>query len=240
MDDKFLYQNRPLVRSGFSENLYAHISNMTVQNTLSPKRVFTFTLKFILASMSIFALILIFSEPVRAGVLNWFKSIAGFKVMDTAPDFNNPFDKVAYPITVTMDEVLQNSSFPFSIPTYLPDGYESLGGVNDEGGIALVWAKGFGIISFSVTKDWDVTIQANLENSEEIQINGQSALLIRGAWNENGEWVDTKKRTDLTWRKDGLIYFVSSSVVDPPSDALVPASEVLSDEELIKIAESIK
>lgn len=240
MDDKFLYQNRPPVRIGFSENLYTRISSMTIKSGLPAKRIFSFTLKFILASMTVFALILIFSEPARAGVLNWFKSIAGFKVMDTATDFNNPFDKATYPITVPIDEVLQNPSFPFSIPTYLPDGYESLGGVNDEGGIALVWAKGFGIISFSVTKDWDVTIQANLENSEEIQINGQSALLIRGTWNEKGEWVDTKKRTDLTWRKDGLIYFLSSSVVDPPSDALVPASEVLSDEELIKIAESIK
>jgi hypothetical protein len=59
-----------------------------------------------------------------------------------------------------------------------------------------------------------------------MRINARSTLIIRGGYDENGNWDSTKNTVHLYWREGGLIYILSS--------------DTLSDEELIKIAESIR
>jgi hypothetical protein len=228
MDDKFLFENRPPVRKGFGKNLYTRISNMTIRNGMPAKRAFSFAFKFVLASMTVFPLIVAFFQPVRAEFLNWVKYIAGFGVTDTAPDTSGPIVEFYFtpqPLPVAVDDL----PFTFSMPAYIPDGFHFSDDVviaQSKSWIAMTWRGEGGELELLVQQNWDMTIPAGVDSAKEIQINGQPAILIRGVWDKNGKWDNTIKEVQLYWRKHELIYTL--------------ISDVLGNEELLRIAESIK
>ncbi len=90
----------------------------------------------------------------------------------------------------------------------------------------MTWRGRGGEFDLLVQQNWNMTIPTGADSTKEIIVNGQPAILIRGMWDENGKWDNTIKQAQLYWRKDELIYTLTSDVLD--------------DEELIKIAESIK
>lgn len=226
MDDKFLYQNRPPVRPGFSENLYARLSNMVLQKKASNK-AFKLILRLGLAGLLLFTVLFTFSEPVRASVLDWIRHIAGFNVTDSIPDpGSNPeeyfYTPQPFPSTV------KDLPFAFSMPAYVPDDFAFSNDVviaQSKSWVAMSWSSGEGEFDLLVQQDWEMTIPAGVESTKEVKVNEQPAILIQGGWDENGKWDNMIRHIQLYWRKDGLIYILSS--------------DTLSDEELIKIAESI-
>src|SRR5262245_23540813 len=85
MDEKFLYESHPPIRPGFSESLYARLSNTVLQKKTS-NSAFKLILRLGLAGLLLFTVLFTFSEPVRASVLYWIRYIAGFNVTDSMPD----------------------------------------------------------------------------------------------------------------------------------------------------------
>ncbi len=238
MDNKFLYQNRPPVRPGFSENLYARLSNLPLQKRESTK-TFKFVFRFALVCLLMFALFFTLSNPVRASVLDWIKHIAGFTVEEStsAPviDESQVTVYVSDDTPQPLSTALKDLPFTISLPTYIPERFVFTNNVfKTKSWISMSWVdKHQGEINLMVARNWEVIFQAGMDSAEAISINGQPALLIHGWWERNGKWDQNLGVLQLSWRKDGLIYNLSTQ--NP-----ILAVKVLSEDELIKIAESIK
>ncbi len=240
MDDKFLYQNRPPLRSGFSENLYVRLSNLALQKRESNK-TFKFVFRFAVACLLVFTLLLTLFEPVRANVLDLIKHIAGFTVEEStsAPVIDEAnatvyVDNYCTPQPLTT--ALKNLPFAFSMPAYIPERFVFNNDVIvTKSSISMSWVdKHQGEILLRAEQNWDMTFQAGMDSAEKISINGQPALLIRGWWDwRNSKWDQNLGVLQLYWRKDGLLY---SLMTESP----ILAVKVLNEDELIKIAESIK
>ncbi len=229
MDDKFLYRNRPPVRPGFGENLYAHLAGMAPKNKTLTKQPLTFALKLMHASIVVFLLIVTFSEPVRAEVWNLIQRIAGFEIIDSAPDFNSPNAEIYSFTPQPLPSAITGLPFTFSMPAYVPENFVFSNDVaiaHSKLWVSMNWIGAGGKINLLVQQDWEITIPAGVDSTKEIKINGQPAILIQGRWDENRKWDNTTKNLQLYWRKDGIIYSLSSGAV--------------SEDELIKMAESIE
>ena len=90
-----------------------------------------------------------------------------------------------------------------------------------------------GEIFLRIEQNWDMPFQVGMDSAEQISINGQPALLIHGWWDINGKWNQNFGVLQLYWHKGGLLYSLTTQ--NP-----IIAIKVLSEEELIRIAESIK
>ena len=211
MDDNFLYQNRPPVRSSFGENLYSHISSLPSQNRVS-KNTLRFILRFALIIMLVFAALFTFSQPVRASVLHWLREIAGFEIEE-----RNSLPKRVEEVSIPPDyhsnrlkEVIDRLPYKLSIPTYVPDGFsfEERVDVTDES-IFMRWMNGDGDeILMMVDTDHGQRYVTGTNAAREIQINSQPALLIQGGYDNNNVWNDDLKMINVVQRKDDAIYWL--------------------------------
>lgn len=250
MDDKFLYQNQPVVRQEFAENLYRRISN---QKGTIMKTSFSFAWKVAIAVMFLLGLTLTFSGSARAAVMDWIKNIAGFNVAETRVSplqnlgENEPVATTIVQVTPTVfpvatqsvPETLANMPFAFSLPAYVPEGYklsDDVGIANSKAWVALRWEKADGSeIQMLVQQEYTgFNIPAGVDSAEEIQVNGQKALLIRGWWDENHVWDKTKKVLQVHWIKEQRYYMLEFWNMPTDSDL-----ETLR-QTLVKMAESVK
>jgi len=239
MDDKFLYQNRPPVRQGFRESLYARIANNTVQKK-APNKVFKFALRFALACLFVFGLLFTFSEPVRANFLDWItKYIAGFEVQEVdnlheLPGYDEGTSFVLDHNSLTY--ALKDLPFEFSIPAHVPDGYVLVDKIEfDDSSVFLSWVNQDKEGIFMMVSRTNIPFAMIGTNSEEeIQINGQPALLVRGSYNTHDEWDPSLKRLSMYLIKDGLSYLISNNLFP-----LITMDMDTLEKELIRMAESI-
>ena len=136
MDDNFLYQNRPPVRQGFGESLYSRISDLPLKKGTS-RYALRFALRFAIVSMVLFTVLFSFSQPVRAGVLDWIKRIAGFEVQETNTVSTEGSVIIQPTVSGPMDEILNDLPYEISMPSYVPEGFifEDKVDVNDEFGL---------------------------------------------------------------------------------------------------------
>lgn len=169
----------------------------------------------------LFALVLItlvfaVSEPARAIVLEWIKIVAGFRVEETAVSPLIGYEEgivqaTEYAIpTMKVPDALANHPFPFNLPAWTPDGYaldENMAIANSKAWVMLNWVNpdGGGIFMLVEKEQPQYNLPAGEESSEEIQINGQPALLIRGDWASAEQWDPTRAVT-IYWEKNGLFY----------------------------------
>ena len=240
MDDKFLYQNRPPVRPGFGESLYARLSIMTPQNKTSTKRAIA--LRLVLAGLIVFMLVLTFSESVRADVWYWIRYIAGFEVQEVdnlheIPGYDEGSSSIIHPSF--MAHALKFLSFEFALPAYTPDGYVLVDRlVYQDTTVWLSWVnQDQEEISMFVNKlgpDFEPGTIIGSNSAEEIQINGQPAMLVHGSYNTNDEWDPNFKRISIYLIKDGLSYTISNN---PHSPIATSVEEF--EKELIHMAGSI-
>lgn len=240
MDDKFLYQNRPPVRSGFSENLYARLSDTTSQSKTPTKRAVV--LRFVLASLIVFVLMLTFSESVRADVWNWIRHIAGFEVQEV----DNLHDIPGYgegnsfaPNHPSIIYALKFLPFEFALPAYTPDGYVLIDQLTyDDRSVFLSWVNQDKEEIFIMVSKPSPEIGPNIvvgsNGAEEIEINGQPAMLVRGSYDENDKWDPNFKRLSIYLSKDGLSYLISNE----PHSPITTGMEKF-EKELIRMASSI-
>jgi len=148
--------------------------------------------------------------------------------------------------TVSVKELIENPPFQFGFPTWVPQGFtldEDAGIANSSSWISFVWTSPNRTeIEMLIEQDHaGYSIPAGEGSSEEIEVNGEPALLIRGFWNGNHEW-DSRRGLLLIWDKDGhsyrLNYFERGSIhneivpIEGDMDTIVA--------ELVRMAESIQ
>ncbi len=240
MDDKFLYQNRPPVRPGFSESLYTRLSNMSSQNKVSNKS-FKFALRFLLTGILVFAVLFKFSEPVRASVLDWIKHIAGFEVQEVDSFSVDPNESSFVLPHNSLVFALKDLPFEFAMPAYSPDGYVLVDKIEfDDSAVFLRWFNQDKEEIFMMIQNTDdPSVFTGFDSAEEIQINGQPALLVHGAYVDY-KWDYTMKGITIHLKKDGLTYRLGQFPKEEIDQSTPYMKDIgVSQNELIRMTESI-
>ena len=208
MDDKFLYENRPPVRPGFGQTLYARISK-----ELPARKGFgmtKFVLRLGLASLILLGALLTVSQPVRAAVLQWIKQVAGFEVSET-----DSLELSGEAISVTREERdslanLKDLPFEFARPAYVPDGFIFEDRVEVQAdSVFMRWLHANGDeILMQVDTDHGQRYLTGTDAAQEIEVDGQPAMFVPGGYDLNGNWDPAWKMLNLIQRKDNLIYWL--------------------------------
>ena len=211
MDDKFLYQNRPPLRAGFGENLYARLSNPTLQKGMS-SNFLRFILRFVLTALLLFAVLFAFSQPVRAGVLNWIKQIAGLEVEETNTFPVAEGETVSVPpeARYSLKDIIKDLPYELVMPAHVPDGFffEDKVDVQDKS-VFMRWLNGNGNeILMLVDTDHGQRYITGTDAAQEIQVNGQPALLVQGGYDVNGNWDSNRWMMNIIQRRDDVIYWL--------------------------------
>lgn len=202
---------------------------------------FKFGLRLVLAALLLFMILFTFSEPVRAGVLDWIKHIAGFEVheSETISGFGGE-DAITVPADAhsTLEDVIENPPFEFAMPAYVPDGYiftDKVDVYRKDKAIFTRWVNKDGEeILLLVEVDQGQGYLTGVDAAEEIEINGQPAMLVYGGYDQNGKWDSGLKMVNIYLRRDNLIYLLSWTT----SQTNTINQDVLTDE-LIRMAGSI-
>jgi hypothetical protein len=246
MDDKFLYENRPALRNEFRKSLNAKL----IKTEESEYKMFNKHLVSYSLIGVVFALILVFtiSAPVRANVLSWIQQIAGINVEESTESPLAGVTEVPSMITVLTPipvSELKDEPFDFAMPQYLP-GFE----LNQDFTVAqsktwvlLSWTRGQNdkLNMLVEINDGKLVVPAGKGSSSEIDLNGQTALLIRGGWTSDSQWNENKG-LELQWLNDGLRYDLQYYKTGDRNE-IVPFDETEVEsrlDELIQIAESVK
>ena len=208
MDDKFLYQNRPAVRPGFGETLYSRISNLPLQKGKSGNTL-RFTLRFAVVSVILFTGLFAFSQPVRASVLDWIKQIAGFEVQETNTVSSESSITIKPTASGSMDDMLNDLPYEIAMPSYVPDGFNFKDKVDVHAeSVFMTWRniKGDQIL-LQIDTEHAQRYLTGIDAAQEIQINGQSAMLIQGGYVDDS-WDSTLPTLNIIQRKGELIYWL--------------------------------
>lgn len=286
MNDDFLYHNRPPLRKAFADGLYQHLSELELDAPAQRRRGFSMrqpvthwnTWKFALPALltvTALAFVLAVSQPVRAGALQWIKTVAGFVVEErsesplealspgepspaetaaanpigpagTAAPAPTPLEPTVYLVpTLALPDVLENPPFRFGFPTWVPDGYtlDQVAGVAvSKSWVSFTWNNpDRAEIQLLVEQEYNgYAIPAGEDSSQEIQVNGTPALLIRGFWDAGHQW-DARRGISLGWVKDGVHYRLSYFERDVAHNEIKPIEGDMEAIilELVKMAESV-
>jgi len=211
MNDKFLYQNRPPLRPGFGENLYARISSLPLQKETS-KFIIRFGLRFAMTAMVLFAVLFTFSQPVRASVLYWIKQIAGLEVQEEDYIPLSESESVSIPPDVrdSLATIIKELPYQLAMPVYVPDGFvfEDKVDVQDTQ-VFMRWLNSDrDEILMLVDTDHGQHYITGTDAGQEIQVNGQPVLLVQGNYDVNGNWDSEQKMLNLIQRRDEVIYWL--------------------------------
>ena len=146
--------------------------------------------------------------------------------------------------TVAPEILLQNMPFDFDLPRFVSEGFvlnDSAAFANSSNWVLLTWSKTNDEVTMLVERTYTgYYLPAGPDNAEEVNVNGQPALLIRGWWDPDHNWDPTRK-LELHWqhkeRYYRLIYTqrsMSRWEIEPISTDI---QSVMND--LIRMAESI-
>jgi len=210
MDDKFLYQSRPPVRSGFGENLYARISSPHLRRE-TQKTTLKFALRFVALTLLLFSVLFTFSQPVRAGVLNWIRQIAGFEIRET--DSLPTTEKSVYippDIRDSLANILDDLPYTLELPAYVPDGFLFEDKVDlVKSSVFMRWMNKEGDeILMLVDTDHGQQYVMGTDAAQEVQVNGQPALLFQGGYDKEHNWDPDLQMINVVQRKGDLIYWL--------------------------------
>jgi hypothetical protein len=252
MNDDFLTQFQKPPRAEFESALYKKINKpIYIQNKKLSLRRLGYSFGIVIALL---ALTVIFVPNARAAVQSVIRKIAGIS-FDEVTELQSACD----PMKCEPEDVIgimpfekAQSTVPFAVnlPTWTPEGYwlnprvSLIRGAKDTGTIVAVeWLRS-GLAGAShedyvqqmTLRAWqdqgeNQTWSVAPESATEIKVNGKPAALVHGGWmlfsdNWNGEGM-----TSIAWLNHGTWYQLSAVFHDP--------STAISDEDMIRIAESI-
>jgi hypothetical protein len=143
---------------------------------------------------------------------------------------------------MSMADAQRQVPFPIRVPTWLPNGLMPRGAIVAPGPSAdsavapLVVDTAYGPASGSGgglhLQQAPVGVPASYafpaDRAQDTQVNGQSALYIKGAWQAAGQWNDAEDSATLSWEADGFTYLLQYSGLG------------LTRADLIRIAESLR
>jgi hypothetical protein len=249
MSDNFISNSLPPLRSEYKEALYQRISQL--DEDIRDKRPSYFTgvkkhwKSLVVASLLVSVLILLGSEEARAKVITFLETFGIFHFEET-DDF--PFEemsdvKVFDVATEYLSQIKESLSFELNIPEYIPEGYEldeEIGHASNYSWVSPSWSSPAGgsfLLLVQIADhypEWAVPIGPGAV--EEVRINEDHGVIVRGSWDFDKEVWNYERGLRLSWQKGDLVYSISSYTI--VSDKGKP-SDILTIEELIRIAESI-
>ena len=187
------------------------------------------------AAVVLLAVLVASSPSLRAAMVSLQETIGNvyLTITDRSPDTSDA--TIVEPELMSLQAARTAVPFYFGIPSQVPDGWvmEEQVRVNDLGGgpyVQIEWTNpGHGNISLSAREDDGSASRLVGPNSfREVEVGGQPAVLLKGAWDHDSqEWMWLEVRT-LIWKMDGVEYSLSASGRD------------LSEADLITIAESTR
>lgn len=210
MNDNFLYQNRPPVRSGFGENLYASISSSHPRRE-TQKTILKFALRFAALTLLLFAVLFTFSQPVRAGVLNWIRQIAGFEIreIDSLPTTEKSV-YVPPDLRDSLADILDDLPYTLELPAYIPEGFLFEDKVDlVKTSVFMRWMnEGGDEILMLVDTDNGQQYVMGTDAAQEVQVNGLPAILFQGGYDKEHNWDPDLQMINVVQRKGDLIYWL--------------------------------
>jgi hypothetical protein len=271
MNDNFLYQVRPPVRTEFAVSLRQRLADQFLgpdvqkQNSFQPGQILASqrTWKFALLFFVVFAAaILTFSGQVRASALAWIRTIAGFNVEERAEsplaqieegDKQSPDESQSTVVTVIpspiterpLEEIITDSPFQFSLPGWTPEGFVlSEPAVSTSGNwVMLTWSdadnREIALLVEDTYTGYDLPVGDG--SSEEIDLQGKSALLVCGNWDSSHQW-NPDLGIALYWLQDGHDYRLIYSEREALHNEIMPMQmdEKVVVEQLVRMAESFQ
>lgn len=252
MNDKLMYSFRPQVREAFAEELFTRLRSLDKgeTNITTPKNAFHLNWQYFLIALVIaIAMIFGLSPKIRTLASVWFQEIAGFRIeeqtenpmaeyIDADGVMDAPNATVYVVPTTTIDDLLSDPPFELSLPEYIPEGYEirsdKVAIAKSKTHIFIVYKKDGSryqeIVFLAETSTPSLSV--GVDAAEEITINGQSAMLVRGNWALDNTW-DYEQGITLYWTVGEINYRLITQGIDTDQiDELLP--------ELIKMAESVR
>jgi hypothetical protein len=204
---------------------------------------------------------------VRAAVDQAFRTVAGFLVeertvspvtgdenpvlvtaaqiptMEAQPTFT-PYT-VEIPSQAIKD-VIQNPPFDFSLPVYIPDGFTLQGdaatAISKEW-VMLGWSdQQHAEIEMLVEREYiGYALPVGVDSTEEIQVNGAPAMLVKGGWNGEHVW-QADYGMEIHWQVNGHYYRLiwNQRTSERNEITAVTADPNVVRSELIRMAESVK
>jgi hypothetical protein len=164
-----------------------------------------------LVCVFLLAIFFTFSKPARASVLDWIKHVAGFIVQETDA-LTGMEDAVTIPPTTseTLEQALQDAPFKFAIPAYVPAGFQLQNNVDIySDSIFLFWTNEEGDdILLQVETEHGQQYLTGTNAAQEIEINGQPAMLFQGTYDSNNTWDRDRKQINIVQRRGDLVYWL--------------------------------
>jgi hypothetical protein len=229
------------------------------------KRIFVM---YILAALLVcFGVLYSINGDIRAALDQAFQTVAGFLVeertvspvigdenpvpvtaaqiptMEAQPTFT-PY-MVEIPSQAVKD-VIQNPPFDFSLPAYVPDGFtlqsDAATAISKEW-VMLGWGdQQHAEIEMLVEREYTgYALPVGVDSTEEIQVNGTPAILVKGGWNGEHVW-QADYGMEIHWQVDGHYYRLIWNQRTPERNeitAITTDPDVVRSE-LIRMAESAK
>lgn len=163
------------------------------------------------AGLVLMSVLFTISQPARAAVLQWIKQVAGLEVSEVdSLDFSGD----AVPVTSEARDSLANLDdelpFEFALPVYVPAGFTFEDKVDVQAeSVFMRWLNANGDeILMQVDTDHGQRYLTGTDAAQEIQVNGQPALLVQGGYDANGNWDASRKMLNILQRKADLIYWL--------------------------------
>jgi hypothetical protein len=144
-------------------------------------------------------------------VLDWIKEVAGFLVheSETIPGLEDT-DIIPADARGSLANVKKNLPFEFDMPTYLPDGFHFVDHVDVySDAVFLRWTNGEADeILMQIATEHAQEYVTGPNSAQEIQINGQPAMLIQGGYDDNQHWDSDRKMIHIVQRDGEVIYWL--------------------------------
>jgi len=244
MNDEFLYKMRRSPRPEFAEALYKRISQqrrsmMFEYLKASPIRALAWGMALLglLLTTALAAL-----PGARAMILRVTKQIGRitFEETDQYPGGNLSEIPTLAAQQVGLSKVQAMIPFTLTLPTWVPDGFELQEEVqvilpteiSRHTSVSLQWCpvgRSYNCIHMIAECPVGAVPPSSLVvgpgNVEEVEINGQPAALVHGAWNADSQRYDPGLQLSLMWEQGGVTYSLFALDVQA--------------EDLIRMAESI-
>lgn len=236
MNDQFIKDYRKEPRNAAIQELQNRFTLNEVKNTSIVRKPITISVFLLILAL---ILVPVFSSPVRGQVGEWVRQIGGIfiKETDNYPGSKEPVQTLPNN-QLSLEDAQSQLPFKIDLPTWVPEGFNLHENVN---------VTHFPGVSSTVYIDWDTSshsvlsliIQQRIDGqpgsmiiggggSEEVQINGQPAVLFRGAWNaDKKQWDSELRLLTLSWQRNELTYTLQGLETD------------ISVSDLIRVAESI-
>lgn len=234
MNEDYMKQFRRMPDSSFVEKVHSRLERKERRQAITRFSAFS-----VLALIFAFGMLMTFSSTVRAGVLQVIEEIAGLRFDVTTSYPGDPDEKaVIVPSeSLTLEEAQSRFPSPVALPAYTPQGTARRQDVlltywsSERPSLSITWDNPeTGAFTLDIWPCSTLTDHCGLivgEGAlEEITLNGEPAVIVRGAWNYDTQQYDTSVTLAVRWKYDeNTVYSLSTWSQKMPLEELIRTAE---------------